>query len=49
MGILYHNFSLTQPFLVKLDFTTVVFCCTTDEKTQTLLDSYSAYLGSLAA
>jgi len=38
-----------KAILVKLDFTTVVFCCTTDEKTQTLFDSYSAYLGSLAA
>jgi len=39
----------SKAILVKLDFTTVVFCCTTDEKTQTLFDSYSAYLGSLAA
>ena len=39
----------SKAILVTLDFTTVVFCCTTDEKTQTLFDSYSAYLGSLAA
>ena len=38
-----------KAILVKLDFTTVVFCCTTDEKTQTLFESYSGYLGSLAA
>lgn len=35
--------------LVTMDFTTVVFSCTTDEETQTLFTSYSAYLSSLAA
>ena len=39
----------TKAILVKMDFTTVLFCCTTDEKTQTLFDSYSSYLSSLAA
>ena len=38
-----------KAILVRMDFTTVVFCCTTDEQTQTLFESYSAYLGSLAA
>ena len=31
--------------LVKMDFTTVVFSCTTDEHTEKLFSSYSAYLG----
>ena len=35
--------------LVKMDSATVVFSCTTDEKTQTLYESYCAYLSSLAA
>ena len=39
----------SKAILVKMDFTTVVFCCTTDEKTQTLFESYSGYLGSLSA
>ena len=39
----------SKAILVKMDSTTAVFCCTTDEKTQTLFESYSTYLGSLAA
>lgn len=35
--------------LVTMDFTTVVFSCTTDQETQTLFQSYSSYLGSLTA
>lgn len=31
--------------LVRMDFTTVVFSCTTDENTEKLFSSYSAYLG----
>ena len=31
--------------LVKMDFTTVLFCCTTDEQTEELFASYRAYLG----
>jgi len=30
--------------LVQMDFTTVVFSCTTDEKTLALFESYSSYL-----
>jgi len=35
--------------LVTMDFTTVVFSCTTDEKTEALFQSYSGYISSLAA
>lgn len=34
-----------KAILVKMDFTTVLFCCTTDAKTVELFESYSAYLG----
>lgn len=35
--------------LVEMDLTTVIFSCTTDEKTETLFESYSSYISSLAA
>lgn len=30
--------------LVKMDFTTVLFCCTTDAQTEKLFESYHSYL-----
>ena len=39
----------TKAVKVTMDFTTVVFSCTTDQKTQDLFASYSSYISSLAA
>lgn len=35
--------------MINMDFTKVVFCCTTDEKTEALFESYTGYISSLSA